>query len=34
VPDLSPAQESLSGEWEVPGTRNAEIDPGDNDPPA
>src|ERR1700686_3544654 len=24
---------ALSGEWEVPVTRNAEIDPGDNDPP-
>jgi hypothetical protein len=31
---MSPAQGSLSGEWEVPVTRNAEIDPGDNDPPA
>jgi hypothetical protein len=30
---MSPAQGSLSGEWEVPVTRNAEIDPGDNDPP-
>jgi hypothetical protein len=25
VPDLSPAQGSLSGEWEVPVTRNAKI---------
>ena len=24
---------ALSGKWEVPVTRNAKIDPGDNDPP-